>query len=176
MLQTFRSEVTERKNQEKRLETSGTCFLYPEGSERVTAAFILQGQMKRAPFPLPFLESGIQSFFIFSSPGISAVAYLPKSSYKVMLTVCTMPIIFTDFLLQPSPTMVRLIRHRCNLKITSWQTGFIHSFIHSKRLSTNDYYVPASVLLANKETIVNDTFLVLVFTSLQVTGRREEMR
>lgn len=175
VLQTFRSEVTERKNQAKRLETSGTCFVYPEGSERVTAAFILQGQMKRAPFPLPFLESGIQSFFIFSSPGISAVSYLPKSSYKVMLTVCTMPIIFSDFLLQSSPTMVRLIRHRCNLKITSWQTGFIHSFI-PKGYLLNDYYVPASVLLANKETIVNETFLVLVFTSLQVTGRREEMR
>lgn len=115
----IRSHRKERKNQAKRLETSGTCFLYPEGSERVTAAFILQGQMKRAPFPLPFLESGIQSFFIFSSPGISAVSYLPKSSYKVMLTVCTTPIIFSDFLLQPSPTMVRLIRHRCNLKITS---------------------------------------------------------
>ena len=75
--------------------------------------------MKRAPFPLPFLESEIQSFFIFSSPEISTVAYLPKSSYKVMLTACTMPIIFTDFLLQQSPTMVRPTTHRCNLKITS---------------------------------------------------------
>lgn len=90
-------------------------------------SIILQGQMKRAPFPLSFLESEIQSFFIFSSPEISTVAYLPKS-YKVMLTVYTVPIIFTDFLLQPSPTMVRPSTQRCNLKITSWQTRFIHSF------------------------------------------------